>query len=185
VTSWAAGQASSQQLSSPWRKPSGCDDTEQSFRPRNTKRQRLAHISVFSDTQGEFSVFSQAVQSFTTACQDRPSARQMERPISRRRCMITAALSRLSNRLSRAPGTLNDVTALPRSVSRRRAFLRRQRRRGNRDLEGLDGTRRAVVVEAVYSWTLEVPAIESCEREGAGHFPARGARSTRIRLRSG
>ena len=38
------------------------------FPPEDTEQRKLAHISVFSDTCGEFSVSSQAVQSFVTAC---------------------------------------------------------------------------------------------------------------------
>jgi hypothetical protein len=39
------------------------------FPQENTEQRKLAHFSGLSDTQGEFSVFSQAVQSFTTmAC---------------------------------------------------------------------------------------------------------------------
>jgi hypothetical protein len=49
-------------------KATGCEDTEPSFRPRRTEQRKFAHFSVFSDAHGEFSVFSQAVQSFTTAC---------------------------------------------------------------------------------------------------------------------
>ncbi len=46
----------------------GCEDTELSFRPRYTERKKLAHFSVCSAQDGEFSVFSQAVQNFATAC---------------------------------------------------------------------------------------------------------------------
>ena len=47
----------------------GCENTEPSFRQRHREQRRLAHVSVFSDTPGEFSVASQALQRFTTACQ--------------------------------------------------------------------------------------------------------------------
>jgi hypothetical protein len=49
-------------------KATGCEDTESSFPARDTEQRKLAHISLVSDTRGEFSVFSQAVRSFTTAC---------------------------------------------------------------------------------------------------------------------
>jgi len=52
----------------PLAKATGCEDTEPSFRPRRTEQRKLADFSEFSDERGEFSVFSQAVQSFTTAC---------------------------------------------------------------------------------------------------------------------
>jgi hypothetical protein len=49
-------------------KATGCEGTESSFPARDTEQRKLAHISVVSDTRGDFSVFSQAVRSFTTAC---------------------------------------------------------------------------------------------------------------------
>jgi hypothetical protein len=49
-------------------KATGGEGTESSFPARDTEQRKLAHISVVSDTRGEFSVFSQAVRSFTTAC---------------------------------------------------------------------------------------------------------------------
>ena len=49
-------------------KATGCEDTEPSFRREITEQRKLAHFSVFSDERGEFSVFSQAVHVFTTAC---------------------------------------------------------------------------------------------------------------------
>jgi hypothetical protein len=52
-------------VSQPVAKATGCEDTESSFPARDTEQRKLAHISVVSDTRGEFSVFSQAVRSFT------------------------------------------------------------------------------------------------------------------------
>ena len=50
-------------------KAAGCEDPEPSFRPSNTEQRKLPHVSVISDTRGKFSVNSQAVPGFTTACQ--------------------------------------------------------------------------------------------------------------------
>jgi hypothetical protein len=52
----------------PVAKATGREDREPSFGPRHTEQRKLAHFSVFSDERGEFSVFSQAVQFFSTAC---------------------------------------------------------------------------------------------------------------------
>jgi hypothetical protein len=49
-------------------KSHGCEDTEPSLYPENAEQRKLADFSVLSDERGEFSVFSQAVQNFATAC---------------------------------------------------------------------------------------------------------------------
>ena len=61
-------------------KATGCEDTEPRFGPSRIEQRKLAHFPVFSDAQGEFSVFSQAVQSFTTACYPAPSERRSRDP---------------------------------------------------------------------------------------------------------
>jgi hypothetical protein len=53
---------------SPWQKATGCEDTERSLRKRTQSSGNSPRFSVVSDTGDEFSVFSQAVQNFTTAC---------------------------------------------------------------------------------------------------------------------
>jgi hypothetical protein len=51
----------------PMGEATGCEDTEPSFPPPH-RAAETRDFSVFPDAQGEFSVFSQAVQSLTTAC---------------------------------------------------------------------------------------------------------------------
>jgi hypothetical protein len=52
----------------PWQ-CNGIEETGPSFRPNRAESRKLANFSVFSDGQGKFSVFSQAVERFATACQ--------------------------------------------------------------------------------------------------------------------
>jgi hypothetical protein len=63
-------------IKQPLAKATSCEDTEPSFRPEARRAAEIADFSVFSDAHGEFSVFSQAVQSSTTACKGDYAARQ-------------------------------------------------------------------------------------------------------------
>ena len=54
--------------SQPVAKATGCENTEASFCQRHREQRKLACFSVSQTIESEFSVTSQAVQSFTTAC---------------------------------------------------------------------------------------------------------------------
>ena len=49
-------------------KSHGLREQRAGFPPEDTEQRKLAHISVLSNTPGEFAVRSQAVQPFHTAC---------------------------------------------------------------------------------------------------------------------
>jgi hypothetical protein len=63
-------------IKQPLAKATSCEDTDRVSAPRRAEQRKLADFSVFSDAHGEFSVFSQAVQSSTTACKGDYAARQ-------------------------------------------------------------------------------------------------------------